>query len=79
LLNYKINNFEESLRFASNLKNTEFEDRGIILSAHIYELKLSNIDEALKRYMKIINDFPQSVHFEPVRYHVRKINQGKNI
>ena len=79
LLNYKIDNFEESLHFASNLKNTEFEDRGIILSAHIYELKLSNIDEALKSYMKIINDFPQSVHFEPVRYHVRKINQGKNI
>ena len=79
LLNYKIGNFEESLHFASSLKNTEFEDLGIILTAHIYELKLSNIDKALKNYMKIINDFPQSLHFEPVRYHVRKINQGKNI
>ena len=79
LLNYKIDNFEESLHFASSLKNTEFEDLGIILTAHIYELKLSNTDKALKNYMKIINDFPQSLHFEPVRYHVRKINQGKNI
>tara|TARA_B110000003_G_scaffold276538_1_gene323693 strand:- start:2207 stop:4069 length:1863 start_codon:yes stop_codon:yes gene_type:complete len=79
LLNYKIDNFEESLHFALSLKNTEFEDLGIILTAHIYELKLSNTDEALKNYMKIINDFPQSLHFEPVRYHVRKINQGKNI
>ena len=79
LLNYKINNFEKSLHFASNLKNTEFEDRGIILSAHIYEHKLLNVDEALKSYMKIINNFPQSIHFDPVRYRIRKINQEKNI
>jgi tetratricopeptide (TPR) repeat protein len=79
LFYYKVEGYEESLKFSSLLQNTEFEDQGIILSGQIYQYKLDRPDEALSNYMKIINEFPQSIFFEPLRFHVREIKKEKNI
>jgi len=79
LFYYKVEGYEESLKFSSLLQNTEFEDQGIILSGQIYQYKLGRPDEALSNYMKIINEFPQSIFFEPLRFHVREIKKEKNI
>ena len=78
-LYYKIGKFKESIQFSNKLKNTEFEDRGIILIGQIYEIKLSNIDKALESYMRLIDDYPNSIYFEPIRYHIRKIQEVKKI
>jgi hypothetical protein len=53
-------------------------DRGIILSGQIYELHLGETEKALAAYMKILNEYPLSIFAEPVRYHIRKIQQTKS-
>ena len=50
---------------------------GIILSGQIYEIQEENIETSLQQYMKILNDFSHSIYFEPVRYHVRKIQKNE--
>ena len=79
LLNYKIGSLDESLKFATNLEGSEYEDRGIILIGQIHEYKLSNIEKALENYMKIIDEFPNSIYSEPIRFHIRKIQKVKTI
>ena len=75
LLYYKIGGYEESLKYSSLLKNTEFEDQGIILSGQVYQYNLDKQDKALDNYMKIINEFPESIFFEPLRFHVREMKK----
>jgi len=79
LLHYKVGGYEESLKYSSLLKNTEFEDQGIILSGQIHQYKLDKQDKALGNYMRIINEFPKSIFFEPIRFHVREMKKEKNI
>ena len=38
---------------------------------------LKEIDNAIKQYMRIIDEYPNSVYSEPIRYHIRDIqNKG---
>lgn len=79
LFHHKEGEYKESLKYSSLLKNTEFEDQGIILSGQIFQYNLIEPDKALSNYMRIINEFPQSIFFEPIRVHVREMRKGKNI
>ena len=79
LFHHKVGEYKESLKYSSLLKNTEFEDQGIILSGQIFQYNLNEPDKALSNYMRIINEFPQSIFFEPIRFHVREMRKGKNI
>jgi len=57
------------------LRGTFIEDRAIILSGQIYELNQSNIDNALESYHRILDEFPKSIYFQPVRYHIRALDE----
>ena len=75
LLHYRLRTYDKALQFALSLNGTEFNDEGIILAGQIYELKLHSPEKALEQYMKILNEFPSSIYTEPVRYHIRKLQQ----
>ena len=47
-------------------------------AGQIYEMKLFEVDNAIKQYMRIINEYPNSVYSEPIRYHIRNI-QNKEV
>ena len=78
ITNYQLKDFNKSLKYASLLENTEFADKGIILAGQIYEKQELKIEKALEQYMKIINDFTFSIYYEPIRYHVRKIQKTES-
>ncbi len=78
VINFQLGNFANALDHASLIENTEFADKGIILSGQIYEIQGENKDRPLKQYMRILNDFTYSIYYEPIRYHVRKIQRAKS-
>ncbi|MCS5638752.1 MAG: tetratricopeptide repeat protein [Candidatus Marinimicrobia bacterium] len=78
LLFQRIQRYDEALQLAHSLGETAMADRGIILSGQIYELHLGETEKALAAYMKILNEYPLSIFAEPVRYHIRKIQQTKS-
>ena len=78
VLNLNLGNLTNALKYAILLNNTEFADRGIILSGQIYEIQGENKDRPLEQYMRILNDFTYSIYYEPIRYHVRKIQKNES-
>ena len=78
VLNFQLGNFANALEYALLLNNTEFADKGIILSGQIYEIQGENKDRTLEQYMRILNDFTHSIYYEPIRYHVRKIQKAES-
>ena len=73
LLHYRLKEYEISLKYAHSLSGTFLADKGIIFAGQIYESKLFEPDKALEQYMRIIDEFPLSIFFEPIRFHIRKI------
>ena len=78
LLLQRTQRYNEALRLANSLVKTNIADRGIILTGQIYEIHLGNPQKALASYMKILNEYPSSIYAEPVRHHIRKIQQEKS-
>jgi len=73
MLLIKQKNFDEALEILHSIINTSLGDKSIIMSGQIYEQAYNNPDKALEYYMTIINDYPDSIFFEPIRNHLRKI------
>ena len=78
LLHFRLNQFEEALALALALEETPFADRGIILAGEIYETKYFKTEKAMTSYMRILKEFPNSIFSEPIRYHIRKIQQTES-
>ena len=78
LLHFRLNQFEEALVLALALEETLFADRGIILAGEIYETKYFETEKAMTSYMRILKEFPNSIFSEPIRYHIRKIQQTES-
>lgn len=75
LLHYRLKEYEISLKYALSLSETFLADKGIILAGQIYESKLLEPDKALEQYMRIIDEFPLSIFSEPIRFHIRQIQE----
>ena len=73
LLHYRLESYYKALEYALSLDETDFSDKGIILAGQIYETKLFEIDNAIKQYMRIIDKYPNSIFSEPIRYHIRNL------
>ena len=78
VINFKLGFFSNALNYALLLENTEFADKGIILAGQIYEIQGKDEGRPLEQYMRILNDFTYSIYYEPIRYHVRKIQKAKS-
>ena len=51
-----------------------------IRNSKIFDLidELKSFNEAESQYLRIINEYPSSVFSEPIRFHIRKLEQ-KNL
>ena len=77
VIHFQLKNYTDALTYALLLDNTEFADKGIILSGQIYEIQGQDKDRPIDQYMRILNDFTYSIYYEPIRYHVRKIQKNE--
>ena len=78
LLHYRLKEYDKSLDLAHSLDGTPLEDRGIILAGQIYETKYLDVEKAMEQYMRILDEFPKSIFSEPIRYHIRTLQQTES-
>jgi len=78
LLHYRLQDYETTLGIALSLQKTPLADRGIILAGQIFETKFLDIDKALEQYMTILDHYPNSIFSEPIRYHIRSIQESES-
>jgi len=75
----RLKKFNQALSQVQSIENTIFADRSIIMSGQIYEQIYNNTQKALAYYMRIINDYSDSIYSEPIRYHIRRLNNNEKI
>ena len=75
----KLNKYNEALDLLTKLKNTIYSDRGEVMSGQIYEQIYNDKEIAMRHFMKVINEFPNSIFSEPIRYHIRKLKSDEKI
>ncbi|MDC1038223.1 tetratricopeptide repeat protein [Candidatus Marinimicrobia bacterium] len=78
LLHYQLKDFDKALSLALSLDGSPLADRGIILAGQIYESKLLDPEKALEQYMRILDEFPTSIFSEPIRYHIRSLQNTES-
>ena len=78
LLHYRLKEYDKSLDLAHSLGGTPLEDRGIILAGQIYETKYLDVEKAMEQYMRILDEFPESIFSEPIRYHIRTLQKTES-
>ena len=78
ILYYRLKDFDNALKIASLLEDTRFADIGIIFMAEIFEKSLLNPEKAKNFYMRILDEYPSSIYAEPVRYHIRELQNITN-
>ncbi len=76
ILYYRLKDFDNALTVASLLEGTRFADIGIIFTAEIFEKSLLNPEKAKNFYMRILDEYPSSIYAEPVRYHIRELQNA---
>ena len=74
----RLNQPELALKTAQAIEKTSLSDRSIIHSGQIYEQIFNDKEKALKYFLRIINEYPLSVFFEPIRYHIRQLKQTES-
>ena len=78
LILLRLNQPELALKTVQAIEKTSLSDRSIILSGQIYEQIFNDKEKALKYFLRIINEYPLSVFFEPIRYHIRQLKQTES-
>ena len=62
--------------FTILIENSLLGDKSIIMAGQIYEQVYNDNEKAMEYYMRIINNHTNSIYFEPVRYHIRMLNNS---
>ena len=75
----RLKKYNEALSELNFLEGTIFADKGIIMSGQIYERFYNDSSKASEFYLRIINDYPESIFSEPIRYHLRKLKDNEKI
>ena len=78
ILYYRLKDFDNALKVASLLEITRFAVIGIIFTAEIFEKSLFDHEKAKKLYKRILDEYPSSIYAEPVRYHIRELQNITN-
>ncbi len=73
LLHYRLNQIDQAITLANSLNESTFSDKATIFIGQIYETKFFDTEKALSYYLKIINEYPESVFSEPIRHHIRNL------
>ena len=72
----KMKKYDEALNQIASIENSLFGDKSIIMAGQIYEQIYNDNEKAMEYYMRIINNYTNSIYFEPVRYHIRILNNS---
>tara|TARA_B100000003_G_scaffold205309_1_gene218719 strand:+ start:170 stop:2020 length:1851 start_codon:yes stop_codon:yes gene_type:complete len=72
----KMKKFDQALNQIASIENSIFGDKSIIMSGQIYEQVYNDNEKAMEYYMRIINDYTNSIYYEPVRYHIRMLDKS---
>ena len=75
----RLKKYNEALSELNFLEGTIFADKGIIMSGQIHERFYNDSSKASEFYFRIINDYPESIFSEPIRYHLRKLKDNEKI
>jgi tetratricopeptide (TPR) repeat protein len=78
LLHFQLREYDEAIKLALSLGGTPLGDRGIILAGEIFETKFMDMEKSLEQYMRILDEFPNSIFSEPIRYHIRTLQQSES-
>ena len=73
LILLRLDQPELALKTAQAIEQTSLSDRSIIFSGQIYEQVYNDKERALEYFLRIINEYPLSIFFEPIRYHIRQL------
>ena len=76
ILLLKMKKFDQALDQIVSIENSLLADKSIIMAGQIYEQIYKDNEKAMEYYMRIINNYTNSIYFEPVRYHIRMLNSG---
>ena len=76
LLNASLNKTESALDLANALDETPLADLGLTLTGEIYEAHINKPEIALIYYHRLLEEYPQSILVEPVRFRIRELNQN---
>ena len=69
--------YKKSIQYALAIEETSLKDRGLTLAAEIEENYLSNNENALKYYHRVLSECSSSLLADPVRLHVRRISKHR--
>ena len=72
----KMKKFDQALNQILSIENSLLSDKSIIMTGQIYEQIYNDNEKAMEYYMRIINNYTNSIYFEPVRYHIRMLNNS---
>ncbi|NOZ04358.1 MAG: tetratricopeptide repeat protein [FCB group bacterium] len=75
LIRVTLNQIPQALSLAQDLTQTPLADKGWVLTGEIIENRENDPQKALDYYHKILEDYPGSLLVEPVRFHIRALNQ----
>ena len=75
----RLKKFNEALNLVESIKSSIFADRSIIMSGQIYEQIYNDTPKAMEYYMRILNEYSDSIFSEPIRYHIRKLKDIEKI
>jgi len=78
LLHYRLGEYNTALEIALSLQKSPLADRGIILAGQINETKFFDKEKALSYYMTILDKYSTSIFSEPVRYHIRHLQERES-
>ena len=76
ILLVKMKKFDQALNQIVSIENSLLGDKSIIMAGQIYEQIYNDNEKAMEYYMRIINSYTNSIYFEPVRYHIRMLNNS---
>lgn len=74
-LRRRMNQPKKAITLARELAKTELGDHGWLLLGETLEFNRGNREQALEAYYHILNEWPQSILYEPVRLHIRKLTK----
>ncbi len=77
LIRLQLEDYSSVFSLTSQLKDTEFYDKGIVLTGQIHE-GFQDKEKALEFYFTLLEDHPESLLSEPVRLHVRSLTKTMN-
>ena len=76
ILLVKMKKFDQALNQIVSIENSLLGDKSIIMAGQIYEQVYNDNEKAMEYYMRIINNYTNSIYFEPVRYHIRMLKNS---